>query len=99
MKGILTRSAKDEADEKESRTKGITIFTLKKRKVGFTINKERLAFIRQQRLKYAGSIDYTDIMYIQEELEYSHKIFRRIKNIQVIDVTSRSIEEIANTIV
>lgn len=75
------------------------IFTLKRRRVGLTITPERLAFIREQRLKYAGESDYTDIRLIREELAYSHKLFKRINDIDVIDVTHMSIEEIANEIV
>ncbi|NWF51648.1 MAG: kinase/pyrophosphorylase [Nitrospirae bacterium] len=75
------------------------IFALNTQKVGFTISPERLAFIRQKRLKYAKSIDYTDITNIRRELEYSHKIFNQIKGLQVIDVTNSSIEEIANKII
>ncbi len=75
------------------------IFTLKRRKVGFTIAPERLAFIRHQRLKYVGETDYTDIESIKKELEYSHEIFRQIEGLQIVDVTTNSIEEIANKIV
>ena len=75
------------------------IFKLKRRKIGLTIAPERLAFIRQQRLKYAGATDYTDMRLIREELAYSHKLFKQINNIRVIDVTHMSIEEIANEIV
>jgi len=75
------------------------LFSLKRRKVGLTIAPDRLAFIRHQRLKYAGSTDYTDMRLIKEELAYSHKIFREIKGLEVIDVTNMSIEEIANQIV
>jgi regulator of PEP synthase PpsR (kinase-PPPase family) len=74
------------------------IFTLKRRKVGFTIAPERLAFIRQKRLKYAGATDYVDITSIKKELEYSHGIFRQIKGLEVVDVTHSSVEEIANNI-
>lgn len=74
------------------------VITLKIQKVGFIIAPERLAFIRQKRLGYAGSIDYTDITHIRKELEYSHRIFNQIKGLQVIDVTNSSIEEIANRI-
>lgn len=74
------------------------VFTLKRRKVGLTIAAERLAFIRQKRLKYAESSEYTDIRHIRNELEYSHNIFRQIDGLQVIDVTNSSIEEIANKI-
>jgi regulator of PEP synthase PpsR (kinase-PPPase family) len=75
------------------------VFTLKILKIGFTISPERLAFIRQKRLKYAGSIDYTDLTRIKKELEYSHRIFTQIKGLQIIDVTNSSIEEIANKII
>ncbi|MGB9716600.1 MAG: pyruvate, water dikinase regulatory protein [Thermodesulfovibrionales bacterium] len=75
------------------------IFTLKTQKVGFTISPERLAFIRQKRLKYVESIDYSDITNIKKELEYSHRIFKQIEGLQIIDVTNSSIEEIANKII
>ncbi|OHE55162.1 MAG: hypothetical protein A2Z47_07370 [Thermodesulfovibrio sp. RBG_19FT_COMBO_42_12] len=74
------------------------IFTLKNQKVGFIISPERLAFIRQKRLKYAGSTDYTDLTTIRKELEYSHRIFNHLKGIQIIDVTNSSIEEVSNKI-
>jgi regulator of PEP synthase PpsR (kinase-PPPase family) len=75
------------------------IFTLKRRKIGLTIAPERLAFIRQKRLKYAESSEYTDVRHIRNELEYSHEIFGQIDGLQVVDVTNSSIEEIANKIV
>jgi regulator of PEP synthase PpsR (kinase-PPPase family) len=75
------------------------VFTLKMQIVGFTLSAERLAFIRQKRLKYAESTDYTDITQIRKELEYSHHIFNKIKGLQLIDVTNNSIEEIANKII
>jgi regulator of PEP synthase PpsR (kinase-PPPase family) len=74
------------------------IFSVKTQKVGFTIAPERLAFIRQKRLKYAGSTDYTDITHVKKELEYSHRIFNQIKGLQVIDITNSSIEETANKV-
>jgi regulator of PEP synthase PpsR (kinase-PPPase family) len=75
------------------------VFTLKRRKVGLTIAAERLAFIRERRLKYAGSMDYTDLARIREELAFCRGIFGRIDGLQMIDVTHSSIEEIANNIV
>jgi regulator of PEP synthase PpsR (kinase-PPPase family) len=74
------------------------IFTLNVQKVGFTIAPERLAFIRERRLKYAGDTDYLDISRIKRELEYCNRIFGRIKDLLVIDVTNSSIEETANRI-
>jgi regulator of PEP synthase PpsR (kinase-PPPase family) len=75
------------------------IFTLKRRKVGLTIASERLAFIRQKRLKYAGATDYTDMTSIRKELAHSHGIFKQIEGLEVVDVTNSSIEEIANNII
>jgi regulator of PEP synthase PpsR (kinase-PPPase family) len=76
------------------------VFTLNNiQKVGFTIAPERLAFIRERRLKYAGTTDYLDISHIKKEIEYSHRIFNQIKGIQIIDVTHSSIEEVANKII
>ncbi len=75
------------------------IFTLKRRKVGLTISPERLAFIRQKRLKYAGPTDYTDIAGVRAELAYCDGVFRQIKGLEVIDVTHSSIEEVANNII
>lgn len=74
------------------------IYTLNVQRVGLTISPDRLAFIRERRLKYAGATDYTDITYIKRELEYSRRIFNGIKGLQQIDVTNSSIEEVANRI-
>ena len=74
------------------------IFSLKKRKIGFTISPKKAAIIRQKRFLYAGESDYSDIEYIREELLYSHKVFRKIKGLRVIDVTYSSIEEVAEKI-
>ena len=76
------------------------VFTLNNiQKVGLTIAPERLAFIRERRLKYAGTTDYLDVSHIKKELEYSHRIFNHIKGLQLIDVTHSSIEEVANKII
>jgi regulator of PEP synthase PpsR (kinase-PPPase family) len=75
------------------------IFALKKRKIGFTISPKKAAIIRQKRFLFTGESDYADIEYIREELLYSHKIFRKIKGLQVIDVTNSPIEEVAEKII
>jgi regulator of PEP synthase PpsR (kinase-PPPase family) len=75
------------------------MFTASVQKVGLTISPERLAFIRERRLKYAGDTDYLDISHIKRELEYCHRIFNQIRGLQVIDVTNSSIEEVANKII
>jgi regulator of PEP synthase PpsR (kinase-PPPase family) len=71
----------------------------KVRKFGFTISPEKLAVIRRKRLLYAGPTPYADIEEIRREVLYSHRIFRRLKNIQIVDVTNCSIEETAERIV
>ena len=77
-----------------------TVFTLNNmQKVGLTIAPERLAFIRERRMKYAGATDYLDISHIKKEIEYSHRIFNQIKDIQIIEVTNSSIEEVANKVI
>jgi len=75
------------------------IFDLTMQKVGLMIEPERLAFIREKRMKYAAARHYLDIAHIQRELEYSQKIFHQIPGIQIIDVTHSSIEEVANKII
>ncbi|MEW6570497.1 MAG: pyruvate, water dikinase regulatory protein [Nitrospirota bacterium] len=75
------------------------IYKVKTHKVGFTIAADRLAFIRERRFKYAASADYVDVGHIKRELEYCHRIFHRIRGIQIIDVTNSSIEEVANKII
>ncbi len=76
------------------------VFTLNNmQKVGLTIAPERLAFIRERRMKYAGATDYLDISHIKKEIEYSHRIFNQIKDIQIIEVTNSSIEEVANKVI
>jgi regulator of PEP synthase PpsR (kinase-PPPase family) len=74
------------------------IFTIKTRKVGFTISPEKVAIIRRKRFAYAGPSEYTDIESIRREILYSHRIFREIQRLRVIDVTNSSIEEISEQI-
>jgi [pyruvate, water dikinase]-phosphate phosphotransferase / [pyruvate, water dikinase] kinase len=74
------------------------IYKLGVQKVGLTISPDRLAFIRERRLKYAGATEYTDITHIKTELDYSRRIFSGIRGLQQIDVTHSSIEEVANRI-
>jgi regulator of PEP synthase PpsR (kinase-PPPase family) len=75
------------------------IFTLHQPKIGFTISPARAAFLRQHRFDYLGQTDYTDIESIRSELKHSHKIYRDIQGLRRLDVTDKSIEEIANEIV
>ncbi len=74
------------------------IFSVKTRCVGLTISPEKVAIIRRKRFSYTDPSEYTDIESIRREMLYSHKIFRKIKGLQVIDVTNSSIEEISEQI-
>jgi regulator of PEP synthase PpsR (kinase-PPPase family) len=76
------------------------VLTLSKiQKIGFTISPERLAFIRQKRVKYGGMDYYLDETKIRQELAYSRRIFSQIKGLEIIDVTSSSIEEVSSRII
>lgn len=68
------------------------------RVVGFTIEPDRLAEIRRERLRHLGAKNstYANLDRIVEELEYCQKIYRQNKAWPLIDVTGKSIEEIAS---
>ncbi len=74
------------------------VFTLKNQKIGFTIEPDRLAFIRRRRMKYGEAPDYLDISHIKEELDYSEQMYTRIPGLQIIDVSHSSIEEVSGRI-
>ena len=76
------------------------IFNLKKPHiVGLTILPNKLAQVRKSRFK-AGTFDnYYDVKAIHRELQWADDIFKRIKRIQIIDVTDRTVEEVSNKIV
>ncbi len=68
------------------------------KKVGFTMSADRLLQLRGQRLRRMPSAKvpgYASKEHIYEELEYSRQVFRKIPSLRVIDVTHRSIEEVA----
>ncbi|MBI5522331.1 MAG: kinase/pyrophosphorylase [Desulfarculus sp.] len=75
------------------------VFTLKKpHMVGLTIAPEKLCTIRRNRFQQARLSAYHDLATVNRELSYSHDIFGRIKGLQIIDVSNRSIEAVANLI-
>jgi regulator of PEP synthase PpsR (kinase-PPPase family) len=76
------------------------VFALHKvQKIGFTISPERLAFIRQKRMKNVDGMDYyLDISDIRNELAYSRRMMNQVKGLEVIDVTYSSIEEVVGRI-
>lgn len=68
--------------------------------IGLTIDSKTLNEIRQERLKTLGlnmKSDYASLNRITEELNYSYKIFNRI-GCPVVDVSNKSVEESANTV-
>jgi regulator of PEP synthase PpsR (kinase-PPPase family) len=75
------------------------VFTLKRPYiVGLSISPEKLAQVRRNRFK-AGTVEnYYDIKNINRELTWAKGIFKRVKEIQVIDVTDRTVEEVSNKI-
>ncbi len=66
-------------------------------KVGFTIDPERLMILRRARMKELPL--YADPRHVYREVDHSERIFRRIRNLSVIDVTDLSIEEISSRII
>ncbi len=68
--------------------------------VALTLNANLLSRIREERLKDMGNpnIEYASLAYVQRELQYCHEIYRRPPPWPVIDITGKSIEEIASAI-
>ncbi len=68
------------------------------KKVGFVISVERLVEVRSERPRRLGLgslAGYSDTAGILEELEHCEAIFRRVPGLRTIDVTTRSVEEVA----
>ncbi len=71
------------------------------KKVGFLMSAERLIQLRGERMRRmpSGKLrKYASKEHVFEELEYSKEVFRKVPSLRVIDVTDRSIEEIAEWI-
>jgi [pyruvate, water dikinase]-phosphate phosphotransferase / [pyruvate, water dikinase] kinase len=68
--------------------------------VGLMITPERLAEVRKARLSRLGTADstYADLKRVNEELEYCRKIFDQNPRWLRVDVTGKSVEEIASEI-
>jgi regulator of PEP synthase PpsR (kinase-PPPase family) len=70
--------------------------------VGLTTDPQRLAFIRQERLKNMGaqvpSASYADLRHIQQEIRYSLQLCKTYRW-PVVNVTGKAVEESANEIV
>jgi len=74
---------------------------LPKHKVfGLTTNPERLSVLRKTRDEYlkAATGKYSSLEHVRRELMYAGEIFNRHRGWEVIDVTNKSLEEIASAI-
>ena len=67
--------------------------------VGLTIDPGKLANIRKTRYQGKALDGYTDMHSIWAELAYCQDIYKKIPQINIMDVTNSSIEEVASTIV
>ena len=65
--------------------------------VGLVIDPRRLVEVRQARLARLGAKDsnYADLLQVEEELRWAQRIFARNPEWKIIDVTRKSVEEIA----
>lgn len=70
------------------------------RVVGLITSADRLAEVRQARLPRLGSLDstYADPARIREELEHCRKLFQQNSGWLLVDVTAKSVEEVASEI-
>ena len=69
--------------------------------IGLSVEAERLSDIRSNRLeamKEKRTSNYSNLSYIQKEIENSKKLFRKY-NWPIIDVTRKSVEETAASII
>jgi regulator of PEP synthase PpsR (kinase-PPPase family) len=71
-----------------------------RRVIALTISVPRLVRIRRERQRHLGTDDiaYADPADVQRELRYCHELYRQHAAWSVVDVTDRSIEEIAGEI-
>ena len=71
-----------------------------KKVIGLNINPEKLNQIRTERLKALGlkeEANYANVKRIEQELEYSDRIMKKI-GCDVVDVSNKAVEETANII-
>jgi [pyruvate, water dikinase]-phosphate phosphotransferase / [pyruvate, water dikinase] kinase len=78
------------------------LFFLPSQKViGLILDPRQLRQIRQERLKALGlsdDVNYVSVERIEEELEYAHRIMKKI-GCTVFDVSNKAVEEVANRII
>jgi len=74
------------------------VLATRPKKVGFRIALERLVQLRSERPRRLGVgalAGYSDEAAIFQELQHCEELFRRVPGLRVIDVTARSVEEVA----
>ena len=74
--------------------------TMETAKVGFRMDLERQIRVRSERTRRMGVRipGYAERANIMAEMEYCERLYRSIRNIQTVDVTYRSVEEISDWI-
>jgi hypothetical protein len=73
-----------------------------KKIVGLTIEVEQLARIRKSRMekfKLASKDSYSDLKSVQKEIAYAESIYQASPDWPVVEVTNKSIEEIAQEVI
>lgn len=72
----------------------------RKRVVGLVAAPERLLDLRRSRVPYLGtpSTGYADLDTIRKELAYAFEVFHRRRDWRVVDVSHKSIEEVASEV-
>ena len=71
------------------------------KKVGLTLNTEKLVQLRETRLVKLGrplTEEYASFERVAEEMNYARKIFEQQGSVPIIDVTGKAIEEIATEV-
>ncbi len=70
------------------------------RVVGLTMNARVLSLLRETRARESGApdIEYAQLDHVQRELRFCHELYRTPPVWPVIDVTSKSIEEVATAV-
>ncbi len=70
-----------------------------RRVVGLTMNARVLSAIRRQRAKELGAtVEYAQIQYVRRDLKHCHLYYQQAPEWTVVDMTHKSIEEVATAI-
>jgi regulator of PEP synthase PpsR (kinase-PPPase family) len=78
------------------------LFMLPRRRVvGLVVEPKHLSVLRQVRAQHMGILPqgYADLEHVREEVAYAYELFDRRRDWPLVDVTSKSIEEVAAEVV